>query len=147
MKILLGIGVVILLKIIAFQNNVMSLWNRNETASTNYVSGFQLSDFDFILIKVFILLTIATMIFTWVRKKMKHQRVPLSSFKSNVALLREEKIRLPQNNELRKKRRKLVKSTFFSGQLNHKSISGKARKLGIPSGELMLAAKIKSSTK
>ena len=147
MKYLLGLGVVILLKIMVFQNYVMNLWKENGIEAVSNDINFQLSEFDFTLIKIFILLTIGIILFNWLKKKFVHQKVAVPSLKSNIAMLRKEKILLPQNVELKKRRRNLVKMTKSIEKINPKILSGKARKLGVTSGELMLAAKIQSSTK
>ncbi len=147
MKVLLGIGILILLKIVAFQSSVMNLLSGSSTDSLSNNASFQLSDFDFTIINIFVGLTIVTVIFNWLRKKMKRQRTPISSLKANIALLRKEKILVPQNGELKKKRRNLVSKTKSLGHSSSHSIPGKARKLGVPSGELILAAKIQNGLK
>ena len=147
MKILLGVGIIILLKIMAFQNYVVNLWKDNGSEAVSNNVNFQLSEFDFMMIKIFILLTIGILLFNWLKKKMKHQETPVASLKANVAMLRKEKIVVPQNIELKKKRRNLVRMTKPADQTNPRLLSGKARKLGVTSGELMLAAKIQSSIK
>ena len=147
MKILLGIGIAILLKIIAFQSYVADLWNEKGSDASSNGLNFQLSDLDFTMINAFILLTIGILIFNWLKKKINHQQTPVSSLRTNVAKLRNENILLPQNVDLMRRRKKLVRLTKSVHSLNPKLLNGTAKKLGVASGELMLAAKIQSGIK
>jgi heme/copper-type cytochrome/quinol oxidase subunit 2 len=81
MKKLLFIGTLILLKIVAYQYPAMNYFNDNKKAALN---EFHLSNLDFKMIEIFILLLVTYVIFLWFRNKFKHQDTPISAFKKNV---------------------------------------------------------------
>ena len=81
MKKLLFIGMLILLKIVAFQSSALGYFNVKGKATSN---EFHLSDIDFKIIEIFILLSVTYVIFLWFRNKFKHQDTPISAFRKNV---------------------------------------------------------------
>lgn len=69
-----------------------------------------------------------------------------AQLKHNISLLRQEKLLMHTDKKLQKKRHKLLKKMKFS-DVNQKQLLNKSKKLGIPAGEILLAAKIQMSCK
>lgn len=67
--------------------------------------------------------------------------------KQNVQLLRTERLLIHSDKKLEKKRQHLIKKIKVSDEGNQKKIIQKARKMGLPAGEILLAVKIHMSTK
>lgn len=65
-----------------------------------------------------------------------------NQFKHNVSLLREEKLLIHSDKKLQKKRQQLLKKIKFSEDVNQKQLLNKSKKLGMPAGEILLAARI-----
>lgn len=67
--------------------------------------------------------------------------------KHNVQLLRTEKLLAHSDKKLEKKRQHLIKKIKVSDEGNQKKIIQKAKRMGLPAGEILLAIKIHMSTK
>jgi uncharacterized protein with PIN domain len=71
-----------------------------------------------------------------------------SKFKHNVSLLREEKLLMHTDKKLQKRRQQLLKKTTkISKDVSQKQLISKSKKLGLPAGEILLAAKIQMCSK
>jgi hypothetical protein len=68
-------------------------------------------------------------------------------FKHNVGLLREEKLLIHTDKKLQKKRQQLLKKTKRFDETNQKLLISKSKKLKMPAGEILLAAKIQMCSK
>lgn len=93
---------------------------------------------------VAILLTLFVLSFL-LYKRIKSNSKNKNQFKHNVSLLREEKLLIHTDKKLQKKRHKLLKKIKFSEDVNQKQLINKSKKLGVPAGEILLAAKIQMS--
>lgn len=67
--------------------------------------------------------------------------------KHNVQLLRTEKLLAHSDKKLEKKRQHLIRKIKVSDEGNQKKIIQKAKRMGLPAGEILLAIKIHMSTK
>jgi uncharacterized membrane protein YhiD involved in acid resistance len=92
---------------------------------------------------VILLIIISYLLFRRLRSKSKAD----AQFKHNVTLLREEKLLIHTDKKLQKKRQQLLKKTKISEDINHKELMNKSKKLRMPAGELLLAAKIQMCSK
>jgi len=79
-------------------------------------------------------------------KRLNSKKKQNAQFRHNIGLLREEKLLMHTNKKVEKKRQKLLK-TKISDEVNHKQLINKSKKLGLPAGEILLAAKIQMSSK
>ena len=70
-----------------------------------------------------------------------------AQFKHNVGLLREEKLLIHTDKKSQKKRQQLLKKTKISEDVNHVQLMSKSKKLRMPAGEILLAAKIQMNSK
>jgi len=100
----------------------------------------------FVVKAVIILLALFTVSFLLYRKYRSGDKVN-DQFKHNISLLRQEKLLIHADKKLQKRRYQLLKKAKFSGDVNQKQLISKSKKLGVPAGELLLAAKIKMSCK
>ena len=66
-------------------------------------------------------------------------------FKHNVSLLREEKLLIRVDKKQQKRRQRLITKSKISDDVNQKQLMNKSKKLGVPVGEILLAAKIQMS--
>lgn len=70
-----------------------------------------------------------------------------SNFKHNVGLLREEKLLIHSDKKLQKKRQQLLKKIKRIDDANQEQLITKSKKLKMPAGEVLLAAKIQMCSK
>lgn len=85
MKILLTIGFIILVKIILSGNVISNYFLRdNKKIIPNPNLSYGLSNFDILLIKWFIIITILFMVSNYLYKKWKQQNITELSFEKNV---------------------------------------------------------------
>ncbi|MBK7632358.1 MAG: hypothetical protein IPJ23_16955 [Ignavibacteriales bacterium] len=70
-----------------------------------------------------------------------------SQFKHNVGLLREEKLLIHSDKKLQKKRQQLLKKAKHIDDVNQKQLINTSKKLKMPAGEILLAAKIQMCSK
>jgi hypothetical protein len=68
-------------------------------------------------------------------------------FKYNVTLLREEKLLIHTDKKIQNRRKQLLKKIKNSEYVNQKQLINKSKKLGVPLGEILLAAKIQMNCK
>ena len=87
---------------------------------------------------VILLIIISYLLFRRLQSKSKAD----ARFKHNVRLLRAEKLLIHSDKKQQKKRQQLLKKTKISEDVNHKELMNKSRKLRMPAGEILLAAKI-----
>jgi hypothetical protein len=80
-------------------------------------------------------------------KRRKSNSKKDAQFKHNVGLLREEKLLIHTDKKLQKKRQQLLKKTKISEDVNHIQLMSKSKKLRMPAGEILLAAKIQMNSK
>ena len=93
-----------------------------------------------------ILLPLSVLVFFFY-KRVKSKNKSDIQFRHNVSLLREEKLLIHTDKKLQKKRQQLLKKIKFTEDVNPKQLINKSRKLGMPAGEILLAAKIQMSCK
>lgn len=67
------------------------------------------------------------------------------TLKHNISLIRNEKLLIHTNKKLEKKRQSLVKKSRSLSNKNQNELINKSRKLGISTGEMILASKIQMS--
>jgi hypothetical protein len=77
-------------------------------------------------------------------RKMRSKKKVDEQFKHNIALLREERLLIHADKKLEKKRHNLLKKNTRLSDDTTQLIT-KSKKLGIPTGEMLLASKIKMS--
>jgi len=92
---------------------------------------------------VILLIIISYLLFRRLRSKSKEE----AQFKHNVGLLRSEKLLFHADKKQQKKRQQLLKKTKISEEVNQKQLMNKSKKLKVPAGEILLAAKILMSSK
>jgi uncharacterized protein with PIN domain len=80
-------------------------------------------------------------------RRLRSKRNYKNEFKHNVSLLREEKLLIHTDKKIQKKRQKLIKKTILTEDSLNKQLMSKSKKLGVPAGELLLAAKIQMNSK
>ncbi len=90
-----------------------------------------------------LLLTISFLIF---RRKLSKNEID-SQLKRNIKLLREEKLLIHSDKKLQKKRQQLLKKAKRIDDENQKQLQSKSKKLKMPAGEVLLAAKIQMNVK
>lgn len=90
-----------------------------------------------------LLVVISFVIFRRNRSKDKYDL----QFKRNVGLLREEKLLIHTDKKLQKKRQQLLNKTKRVDDTNQKQLMNKSKKLKMPAGEILLAAKIQMCSK
>ena len=78
-------------------------------------------------------------------KRFKSNKNKEAQFKHNVSLLREEKLLIQIDKKQQKRRQRLITKSKISDDLNQKQLMNKSKKMGVPVGELLLAAKIQMS--
>jgi len=78
-------------------------------------------------------------------KRFKSNKNKDARFKHNVSLLREEKLLIQIDKKQQKRRQRLITKSKISDDLNQKQLMNKSKKLGVPAGEILLAAKIQMS--
>jgi hypothetical protein len=84
----------------------------------------------------------------FVIKKFRLKKKSNSQFKHNISLLRNEKLLIHSDKKTEKKRQRLLKKTInVSEDTNSKQLISKSKKMGLSAGEILLASKIRMSTK
>ncbi|NWF88860.1 MAG: hypothetical protein HXY50_05280 [Ignavibacteriaceae bacterium] len=145
-KILLSITIIICLA-------AMERWfSANITGSENaqpLIKGYEIvhagsQNLIGILILFSVVISVA-MVFTY--KKKSKTKKKLADFKYNVSLLRSEKLGSYNDIKLQVQRKKLLNRIPSENENLKMLFTKKAKKLGIGTGELILAAKIQSSSK
>lgn len=92
---------------------------------------------------VFLLLIISYLLFRRLRSKSKAE----AQFKHNIGLLRSEKLLIHSDKKQKKKRQHLLRKTILDEDVNQKQLMKKSKKLRMPAGEILLAAKIQMCSK
>ena len=92
---------------------------------------------------VLFMLVISCVIFY---KRQKSVMVNQDRFKHNISLLREEKLLFHSDNKLQKRRYRLINSRMLPVE-DQKLLAAKSKKLGLSTGELILASKIRTEFK
>ncbi len=100
----------------------------------------------FIIKALAILILLAVISFVIFRRNRTKGKIDLK-FKRNVGLLREEKLLIHTDKKLQKKRQQLLKKTKCFDDANQKQLMNKSKKLKMPAGEILLAAKIQMCSK
>ena len=80
-------------------------------------------------------------------KRIRSNKKVKTQLKHNISLLREEKLLMHSSKKLQKKRQQLLKRNSISEYIDAKQLISKSRKLGLPAGEILLAAKIRMNCK
>lgn len=81
-------------------------------------------------------------------KKFRSKKKSNTQFKHNISLLRNEKLLIHSDKKIEKKRQRLLtKIIKVSEDTNSKQLISESKKMGLPAGEILLAAKIRMSTK
>lgn len=80
-------------------------------------------------------------------KRIKLKNKPDGQFKHNISLMRDEKLLMRSDKKLQRKRQQLLKKIKFNAEVDQKKLINKSKKLGVPAGEILLAAKIQMSCK
>lgn len=93
-------------------------------------------------IKATLILSALVLLSILVFRKMQSKKKAAEKFKHNIALLREEKLLIHTDKKLEKKRQKLLKRTKDITDENSTLLINRSKKLGVPTGELLLASKI-----
>lgn len=104
-----------------------------------------LTSFYIIKISIISLSFIAFIVYLF--KKYRPKNKENSNLRHNILLLRNEKLLTNSDRKLEKKRQKLLNKIKVSDKENQKELIQRARKLGLPAGEILLAVKIQMSTK
>lgn len=91
-----------------------------------------------------ILLTLFVLSFLLYRR-IKSNNQHKNQFKHNVSLLREEKLLIHADKKLQKKRHQLLRKIKITEEVTQKQLVKKCKKLGVSTGEILLAAKIQMS--
>jgi maltose-binding protein MalE len=87
---------------------------------------------------VILLIVISYLLFRRLRSKSKAD----AQFKHNVGLLRSEKLLIHIDKKQQKKRQQLIKKAKIFEDVNQVQLMIKSKKLRMPAGEILLAAKI-----
>lgn len=87
------------------------------------------------------LLTIGSIIIIRLRSKRKTGQ----TLKHNISLIRDERLLIHTDKKLEKKRQSLMKKSRSLSNKNQNELIHKSRKLGISTGEMILASKIQMS--
>jgi hypothetical protein len=98
-------------------------------------------------VKAFAVLITLLVISYLLFKRRKSKSKTDAQFKHNVGLLREEKLLIHTDKKLQKKRQQLLKKTKISEDVNNIQLMSKSKKLRMPAGEILLAAKIQMNSK
>lgn len=104
---------------------------------------------DHLFLKLFIVAEVtiaAALIILWRRRRSEIQRAEKSHLKKNIMKLREEKVLVPRDKNLGMLRKKLQASSKIT-KLNKAAKARQAKKLSISTGEIELAARLKSLDK
>lgn len=78
-------------------------------------------------------------------RKLRSKKKDAEKLKHNISLLREEKLLMHIDKKLEKKRQKLLKKSKVLTQADSSKIINKSKKLGVQTGEMLLASKIQMS--
>ena len=100
-----------------------------------------------LLIVLLALGVISSLMLPFFYKKRNISPKKLADFKYNVSLLRAEKLGSYNNIKLQNRRKKILNKVEPEQENLNSLFSKKAKKLGIGTGEFLLAAKIQSSVK
>lgn len=87
------------------------------------------------------LLSIGSLVIIRFRSKRKSGQ----QLKHNIALIRNEKLLIHTDKKIEKKRQSLMKKSRSLSNKNQNELIHKSRKLGISTGEMILASKIQMS--
>lgn len=79
--------------------------------------------------------------------KSKNKKKSIQLLKKNVSLLRQEKLITNSDLKLQKKRRRILKQLKNIDVINSPKWLKKSKKMGLTTGEMILAAKIKVNSK
>ncbi|HMN22876.1 MAG: hypothetical protein IT276_13995 [Ignavibacteriaceae bacterium] len=100
----------------------------------------------FVIKAAAILILLGVISFVIFRRNRSKGKIDLQ-FKRNVGLLREEKLLIYTDKRLQKKRQQLLKKAKRIDDTNQKQLMNKSKKLKMPAGEILLAAKIQMCSK
>lgn len=93
-----------------------------------------------------VVITLLVISYLFIKRRKSNSKIN-AQFKHNVGLLREEKLLIHTDKKLQKKRKQLLKKTKISEDVNNIQLMSKSRKLRMPAGEILLAAKIQMNSK
>lgn len=96
-------------------------------------------------VKAAIILSALLVISFLLFRKLRSKKKVSEKFRHNIALLREEKLLIHTDKKLEKKRQKLLKKSKVLNQADAAKIINKSKKLGVQTGEMLLASKIQMS--
>ena len=100
----------------------------------------------FLLKALAILILLTAISFVFLRRKHSKDKID-ARLKRNIGLLREEKLLMHTDKKLEKKRQQLLKKAKNIDEENHQQLQNKSKKLKMPAGEILLAAKIQMNNK
>ncbi len=100
-----------------------------------------------VIIKVFVAVVLLAAIGFFLFRRARSVRKTSSQFKHNIGLLREEKLLIHSDYKLQKKRQQLLRKTKHINDSDQKQLINKSKKLKLPAGEILLAAKIQMCSK
>ena len=149
MKSFLLIPAVFLVKVIALKDLPINLFDHNIIfLSIKNVHGIVFAGFDSVItIVVTISVTISFLLFTLYKKRNYSPKKQFGEFKNNVSLLRTEKLGSYNDLKLQNKRRKIIINVGIDEENLNSLFAKKAKKLGISTGDFILASKIQSNAK
>ena len=93
-----------------------------------------------------VLITLLIIGYLFFRRRKSNNKID-AQFKHNVGLLRNEKLLIHTDKKSQKKRQQLLKKTKISEDVNQSQLMSQSKKLKMPAGEILLAAKIQMSSK
>jgi len=96
-------------------------------------------------IKAAIIISALFVIALFVFRKLRSKKKAALQLKHNISLLREEKLLMHTDKKLEKKRQKLLKKSKVLTEADASKIINKSKKLGVQTGEMLLASKIQMS--
>jgi hypothetical protein len=100
-----------------------------------------------VIIKVFVAVVLIAAIGFLLFRRARCVRKTSSQFKHNIGLLREEKLLIHADYKTQKKRQQLLRKTKHINDSDQKQLINKSKKLKMPAGEILLAAKIQMCSK
>jgi hypothetical protein len=96
-------------------------------------------------IKAAIILSATVVLSFLVIRKIKSKKKADEQLRHNISLLREEKLLMHVDKNLEKKRQKLLKKSKVLTEEDSAKLISKSKKLGVQTGEMLLASKIRMS--
>lgn len=96
-------------------------------------------------VKAAIIISALFVLVFFVFRKLRSKKKASEKLRHNISLLREEKLLMHADKKLEKKRQKLLKKSKVLTQADSAKIINKSKKLGVQTGEMLLASKIQMS--